>query len=239
MSIQEADWSLSQLTYSRPDIWERALDLAVSTTGMGYVDKRPLTDGTIFACGGGYYIPPTPETEKKIRIRHQKEDIERMKREIADLKIKHPSLRVSLRMTLEDLKRAEEKLRELEKEQKASVYVPSGAMEWLLHEVGHWVTTSSLNRTLPNYGDSKDIEAWAFEEAVLSHLGPARNFTPLPHRGGPAFDMAGPIPKWSFRKLDKRIADDDISLEPFQRLWEEWVTWGTAQGPDAPWLQTH
>ena len=120
--------------------------------------------------------------------------------------------------------------------QALSVYVPSGAMEWLLHEVGHWVVASNVDRLRPNYGDSRDIEAWAFEEAVLSHLGPARDFAPPTQRDGPAF-IAGPIPDWAFRRVDKRLTDGDIEIEPFQELWSEWVTWGHTQGSDAPWLQ--
>ena len=223
----QEDWSLSQLTLARPDLWARGLELACGTTGVRYVEKRPLVDGTIFACGG--YWPVDPEPTLIERIKEKQERLDRMEKNPYD----HSPREI-------DEARAE--LEELRKQSPdhppdLAVYVPSGAMEWLLHEVGHWVAASDAERRLPNYGNGQEIEAWAFEEAVLSHLGPARLFAPPTQRDGTAFVDGGPIPGWAFRRIDRRLSDGGIEIDPFRILWSEWAAWGQAQGHDAPWLQ--
>lgn len=211
----------SRLTIERPDLWQRGLDIATGLTGYLYLPKLPAVDGTIFACGGGGY-PPTPFTIDE-QIRRQKEHVEWLKKT-------YPGDPV--------IKEAEEKVEELKrvkKSYKASVLVPDGAMEWLLHEVGHWIAASPEERTLPNYGDGHEIEAWAFEEIVLGQFGPARHFAPPTQRDGTAFDLSGPIPAWAFRHIDQRIGADRVAVEQFKLLWAEWVQWGAAQGEQAPW----
>ena len=230
-------WSLSQLTYARPDIWERALKLANDTTGIRYVEKHPLPDGTIYACGSISIVPPLTERQDlENRIERLTRNLEWLKRNPSSNNQNDIDERTRRKEELED------KLRDLppvpDTPKALSVVIPSGAMEWLLHEVGHWVVASNVDRLRPNYGDSRDIEAWAFEEAVLSHLGPARDFAPPTQRDGPAF-IAGPIPDWAFRRVDKRLTDGDIEIEPFQLLWAEWVAWGHAQDSDAPWRKAN
>ena len=222
-------WSPSQLTAARPDIWARGLELASGLTGVRYVEKLPLADGTIFACGGGH--DPGPPLTKKEKL---EEGIKEQQREIAYRKS-------SRYFTDEDVEETKAKLKKLKKKRKKldlAVLVPSGAMEWLLHEVGHWIAASDAERLLPNYGNPQAVEevaAWAFEEAVLSHLGTARLFAPPAQRDGEAF-VAGPIPDWAFKRMDKRLAEGGIEVEPFRGLWAEWVGWGREQGPNAPWL---
>ena len=224
MNELSENWSVSQLTADRPDIWARALELARGTTGILYVEKRPLPDGTIFSCGHGNY-PSQPSIRE--RIEKKQNQIDRMRKNPYD-------------HSQREIDQAKDELAELlelsDTPKSQAVYLPSGAMEWLLHEVGHWLAASDADRRSPNYGDGGEIEAWAFEEAVLSNLGPAREFTPPTQRDGTAF-TAGPIPGWAFRRIDKRLADGGITVEPFQSLWAEWVAWGRTQGPDAPWLQ--
>ena len=234
------EWSLSQLTRARPDIWARGLELAGATTGVRYVEKRPLPDGSIFACGGGgYWYPPVNGPRPKPKpspapspleqeIEQTRSDLEKMKKDAYD----HSQREIDEKQA--DL---DELLRKQGAIQSFAVCIPSGAMEWLLHEVGHWVAASDADRRRPDYGPAEDQEvpAWAFEEAVLSHLGPARHFAPPTQRDGAAFSV-GPIPGWAFRRIDTRLADGRIDVEPFQLLWAEWVAWGRAQGhDDAPW----
>lgn len=267
-------WTPSQLTVARPDIWERGLALAHGITGVEYVDKRPLADGTIFACGG--YAPPRNPTLRDI-LREKKSNLERMRqnprywspRQIDEAEAEYEELKRRYIPTIDEkiqeqeevvrkkkdnpydyspasIDRSEEQLERLKREKanlssSISVYIPSGAMEWLLHEVGHWVAASKDERFLPNYGNpgddsTREIEAWAFEEMVLSHLGAARYFAPLSQRDGIAFELSGPLPQTAFMHVERRLRDGNISVKPFQILWEEWVAWGRAQGSEAPWL---
>ena len=225
----EPDWSPSQLTAARPDIWARGVDLASGLTGIRYVEKLPLADGTIFACGG--YDPGPPLTRK-----------EKLEEKIKDEQQEIAYRKNSPYFDDKDVEETEARLKKLKKKLKKldlAVLVPSGAMEWLLHEVGHWIAASDSERLLPNYGNPGEVEevaAWAFEEAVLSEKGPARLFAPPTQRDGEAF-VAGPIPDWAFRRIDKRMIDGGVSVEPFRNLWAEWVDWGREQGDDAPWLR--
>ena len=220
-------WSPSQLTVERPDIWDRALKLCTETTGVTYVEKKPLPDGTIHACGGSY-IPWNPEPDEDARVRRREEDIKKQIREKKD-KRRHPQID-KIQNEIDELLR-----RKLSPLHHPAVYVPSGSMEWLLHEVGHWLASSETERALPNYGDGHEVAAFAFEDAVLQR--PARELTVPTQRDGSAF-VSGPIPEWAFRHIDKRLdATAGIDLEPFRSIWSEWVTWGQAQGQDAPWLQ--
>lgn len=272
--LQPSEWTPSQLTADRYDIWARALLMAHEITGVTYVDKRPLADGTIFACGG-YYPPRNPTLREKLQ--HKKDQLERMRRErhywsprqIDEAEAEYEELKRQYIPTLDEkiqeqedvvrkkkdnsydhspasIERSEDHLERLKKEKAQlsppmSVYVPSGAMEWLLHEVGHWVAASEKERLLPNYGNpgddsTREIEAWAFEEMVLSHLGPARYFGPLSQRDGIAFDLSGPLPRTAFRHVERRLLQGQIAIAPVQILWEEWVIWGRSQGCEAPWL---
>ena len=232
-------WSPSQLTHDRPDIWIRALKLAGDTTGIRYVEKLPLPDGTVYACGGGstYQRPQKEKRDELAReIIGQEDALEIVLENPYEYSPKNiDDRRESIKGLKEELERLKKGiLPDAPDAQALSVFIPSGAMEWLLHEVGHWVVASDADRKRPNYGNSRDIEAWAFEEAVLAHLGPARDFAPPTQRDGPAF-TAGPLPDWAFRRVDKRLADGGMAIEPFQILWADWVAWGYAQGNDAPW----
>lgn len=225
MMIQSLEqWTPSQLTVARPDIWLRALDLAHAVTGVEYVDKRPLPDGTIYACGGGGGWRPLVEQEPEPEPLDDADRIEKANKEIR-----------------KRIKRIRKELDDIESLLSPTAYVPSGAMEWLLHEVGHWLAASDAERTTLNesvfgYDTGSDLYAFAFEDAVLEPFGSAREFPALSHRGGPAYDVTGPLPEWAFRHIDKRMAEAGVSVEPFRQLWSEWVRWGRAQGHEAPWL---
>ena len=208
-------------TFGR-EVW----NLPKAQLEYGTSDKRPLPDGTIFACGI-YYPDPVPyEPSIEERIKRNKKNsmihiniqaiysprsIDQIKGELEDLREQfRPKLeeRIKKQQNIVDdmeensydhspdsIRSEKERLERLRNKlpspiQSLGVYVPSGAMEWLLHEVGHWVAASDADRLLPNYGipasdvdrqrpslgDDPEVEAWAFEEAVLSHLGPARYF---------------------------------------------------------------
>lgn len=228
----DAPTPASLLTLERPDIWRRGLDLATGLTGYLYLPKLPAADGTIFACGGVYREPleaPKPKTPEDLR----KERITKIDSEIA-------WRRRLIKERKEDIDLFEREIGDLEKEKATlsaapSVLVPDGAMEWLLHEVGHWLAASSDERKLPNYGDGREVEAWAFEEIVLGQFGPARHFAPLTQRDGTAFDLSGPIPASAFRHIDRAIAADHVAVEQFKAVWGEWVRWGQSKGARAPW----
>ena len=82
-------------------------------------------------------------------------------------------------------------------------------MEWLLHEVGHWVGASEEERRLQNYGDTRELEAMAFEEIVLFSHGQARDFVPPKQRDGIAFE-SGPTPDSAFKRIDQRLSNVEI-----------------------------
>lgn len=235
LSQEQTEQETSRLTRERPDIWTRGLSLATGLTGVRYLPKLPLPDGTIYACGGGYYTPtlppkpPKPKTPKQVK----QERISEIDKEIA-------WRRRLIKERTEDIDRLEKEIADLEKDKvKLSaapfVFVPDGAMEWLLHEVGHWVAASSDERQLTNYGNGHELEAWAFEEIILGSCGPARGFAPVTQRDGTAFDWAGPLPGWAFRHIDAQIRSEHVAVEQFRMLWAEWVRWGAALGPSSPW----
>lgn len=121
----------------------------------------------------------------------------------------------------------------------APIPVPDGAMEWLLHEVGHWVASTPDERRLPNYGygtvkqkgwgKDREWQAWAFEEIIMAEFGPSRGFAPVEHRGGTAFDGAGwqPIPEQALKHANTEIVKSGLSIEQWRALYREWVAWGT------------
>jgi hypothetical protein len=222
----------SRLTIARPDIWERGLVLATALTGYQYLPKLPLADGTIFACG--YWptlptpAPKTPAQEKQDRIDKIDSEIQWRERLIRERK--------------EDIGTFTKQIEELRKEKATLtaapfVLVPEGEMEWLLHEVGHWLASSPEERAMPNYGDGHELEAWAFEQMVLGPIvgRDARTVAPPTQRDGTAFDYAGPLPGWAFGHIDRCVCADRVDVEAFRALWSEWIAWGAAQGNQAPW----
>lgn len=155
--------------------------------------------------------------------------------------------RREIREEIDEYKRG---ISELEEERNgynlSPVPVPDGAMEWLLHEVGHWVASTSTERQLPNYGygivkqkgwgKDREWQAWAFEEIIMAPFGPSRGFAPVEHRGGTAFDGAGwqGIPEQHLKHAYAQILASGISVEQWRALYREWVTWGTQRGVYSP-----
>jgi hypothetical protein len=134
--------------------------------------------------------------------------------------------------------------------------VPEGAMEWLLHEVGHWLAASVQERELPHYGfgvirqgectcntnftecrcgDIREWQAWAFEEIILAPFGQSRNFCPPPHRGGIAFTRTE-FPDGCLRYAEQQIRDKRIEIEEWRVVYGEWIKWGTSLSTKAPWM---
>ena len=216
---------LSLLTKERPDIWLRAVALAVSVTGYEYVPKLPLPDGSLSSCGGGYYIPPREPTLR--------ERIEERKRLIRDRASRVPPVDTT-DMEAELAQLEEELLRE---ESKLYMPVPEGAMEWLLHEVGHWVAATPEERLLPNYGydDSvlqnglgaaREWQAWGFEDLILGPFGNTRMFAPRSQWEGVAFeDKGGPIPSWAVRHADLHMRALGMDVTQWRALYGEWSRW--------------
>ena len=214
---------LSRLTRERPDLWSAGLTLSTGLTGVRYTHKSPMPDGAVYACGGGGWespsLPPqqTPASPKP-RVR----DPSRVpgRRDPTPEHIKPD--------TVETL----------------FVVVPEGAMEWLLHEVGHWIAADETERRRQNYGLSlseyghdgeREWQAWAFEEIVLAPFGPSRLFAPPSQRDGAAYAKTGPMPEAYLRHVEREIARLCLDVEQWRQVWGEWVRWGTAMGAEAPW----
>lgn len=239
---------MSKLTLERPDIWIRALGIATKITGYQYPHKAPLPDGTIMACGGGYsnpnpYKPQTPEEEKKRKI----EELERSIKYDEGLRETYKNDIIDRQKRINDLDQIiQEKKEKLEKLKRtgmdvSSVFVPEGAMEWLLHEAGHWLAATPEERRLPNYGygsllcldDSvltgtgaeREWEAWAFEEIILAPFGASRSFVAPEHGGGVAFSKSGPIPDLAMRRIEKQIHAERIDIEQWRSVYGEWAKW--------------
>lgn len=229
----------SALTLERPDIWLRAVGLAEGLTGYNYPHKAPLADGTILACGG--YYQPDPEVVRKNR----RDSVVRRKRELEDVlkyRKEHPHKEDYYETPTKDI---EKQIEEYEQEIKdlgllASVLVPEGAMEWLLHEVGHWVSATSQERSLPNYGygtilcpddtvltgtgADREWQSWALEEIILAPFGPSRSFVAPEHGGGVAFSK-NQIPEAAMRHTQRQIESLNIDVAHWRAVYGEWVRW--------------
>ena len=248
----------SRLTLERPDLWRRAMEMAQATTGHIYVPKLPLANGTIYACGGGgsYYDYnrdrnlPTPTPAPPPSVEDQIRDLER---EIARIERSIIWERDSIRRKEKEISdfedaliRKKSELDYLEKTRppkspwwKILTPVPEGAMEWLLHEVGHHIAASEEDRRLPNYGGytdddavgrDREWQAWAFEDIILSRFGTSRLFAPPSQRDGIAFDKGGAIPRQHIEIVGRKMVDLGVDPEPWRELYGEWVLWQRHSG---------
>ena len=132
------------------------------------------------------------------------------------------------------------------------VYVPEGAFEWLLHEVGHYVAATETERQQCNYGlpedeslaaDSgsllhgccveREQQAWAFESAVFGRQ--AMALASPGYRGGVGYRPGG-IPHAATHHADRQIAALRLDMTRWRALAAEWMKWGRNRGPArAPW----
>jgi hypothetical protein len=255
----------SVLTKLRPDIWRRGLGLLDGLAPYQCPAKQPLDDGTIYAC---CYSPSTPYVPPPPPLPPNPEEIARREREQAEREVKE--LEELLRRRVEELERYIREQRDeidrreteiddirkrLDKAKKKVtppaecgpvVCVPEGAMEWLLHEAGHWVAASDDERMLPNYGLVDEIagtvggfqvivcptsgllyerewQAWAFEEIVLAPFGPARSFAPPTQRDGVAYAKAGSVPAWALAHVERRMRDGGVDVDLWRSVFGEWV----------------
>jgi hypothetical protein len=204
--------------------------------------------------------PPTPEEIERARV-------EEVKKEIADIDagIKREEDSNDVTRRIRDgaerrIKEGEERIEDLRRKRKEKdaelpavttapmVYVPEGAMEWLLHEVGHFVAASAPERQARNYGlgesergedGEREWQAWAFEDIILAPHGPARNFAPVTQRDGAAFARSGLIPDVHYRHIEKQILDLGLDVDQWRCEYGQWVRWGAAMGAAAPWHSVH
>lgn len=226
----------SILTLERPDIWHRSLELATQLTGYKYAPKLPLADGTIFACGS--YTPDRTPAEQ---IKYKETQIKEWQYEIKEMeRTKKENWPGRLEKHKEWVKKAIEDVKKL-KEQlglSPSVFVPEGGMEWLIHEVGHWIVATPEEQSLPNYGltlsetghdGDRELQAWAFEEIVMAPFGSSRYFASPTQRDGAAFKRAGSLPIQALHYTELRMREHTIAVEQWRTLWGEWVRWGNAK----------
>jgi hypothetical protein len=229
----------SQLTALRPDIWLRGLDLARNLTGYTYARKDPLPNGTIYACGGGYTPFTKEEIEQQDQERRRRRDNPTKDEVESDIEVeeyrraiyKHGPQRV-----IDQIEAELERLRQIRDRHTLSpvVYVPEGAMEWLLHEVGHYVAATPAERCLPNYGllgdddrhsAEREWQAWAFEEIILAPYGPAREMAPPTQRDGVGFSKAGPMPQFALAHAEREMRQLSIDVEQWRAIYGDWLRW--------------
>lgn len=230
----------SLLTRERPDIWARGLALAASHTGLVYLPKVPTPEGVIYACGSypQPYSPPPENTPAEIK---RDKELERL-REIEDLKRRIERARQDLGTTRSEVTRLEKALAELEADlarkqgfqAELSVVVPEGAMEWLLHEMGHWVAATPEERVRPNYGIGQTLwgrdaeqewQAWAFEEIILAPWGHARHLAPPSQQDGVGYSKAGPIAASHLDHAARQMQALGVDVEQWRAVYGEWIRW--------------
>lgn len=235
----------SRLTAQNPDLWHRAVTEATRLTGYVYAPKIEYG-----LCGGGPYYTPQ---QRQIRdavvpeiwdINKKIDEANKTERELGESGELTDEKALELILQRKALRK---KLAELREKIKFSpvVEVPDGAMEWLLHEVGHWVAATHTERWLPNYGftpergvgtGARELQAWAFEDIVLAPWGRAYDFIAPPHRGGVVYERD--IRPDHFRHIDRRLnaLDGQIDLHLWRSIYGEWVAWGRRQPSDhRPW----
>lgn len=209
---------LSLLTRERPEIWQAGIALVEATMRVRVRHRAPNADGTVSACGGGggYWTPPTPSEPQKAPT------------------IRDPSVVPRKRNPTPQHIRPDT----------VDLMVPDGAMEWLLHEAGHWVASTPEERKQANYGlnasevghdGDREWQAWAFEEIVLAPFGPSRDFAPPSQRDGAAYTKAGPMRRDCLQYIDRQIATLGLDIERWRVEWGAWVRWGRTLGDRAPW----
>lgn len=197
------------------------------------------------------YKPKTPEQveeERRVIIRRKIADIdEHIKRREIDSE-ELGQRREALKKQIDELN---QRKKDLERSLTASsrVYVPEGAVEWLLHEVGHWIAATPAERAIPNYGLVDDVagvvdgfqkivlppagahvaerewQAWAFEEIVLAPFGSARLFAPPSQRDGVVFSKAGPMPEFALRHAERNMHGLGVDVQEWRVLYGEWIRW--------------
>jgi len=235
----------SLLTSQRPDIWLRALDLSTSLTGMIYGPKLPGPNGEIWACGG-YYNPVidkpkvdkrTPEQKKKDELDEKIKDIDESIKIYEDKIKDEESLIEKSNQFIKNYQKTLEKFRKERAGLLAKIVaIPEGEMEWLLHEVGHWVAATPAERALPNYGygsplllngvgAAREWQAWGFEEIILAPFGTPRLLASTSQQDGVAFDKAGPMPYVHTHYAERQMRGLGIDVEQWRAIWGEWAAW--------------
>lgn len=187
-----------------PSQWQRWIDRIL--------ERTPISDAE--------QIRRRKEIEKiDSEIKERRDKIEQRRGEIEELE-----------QEIEDLER--KKSGQVASCAQPRVFVPEGAMEWILHEVGHWIAASPEERLLPNYGltpseighdGDREWEAWAFEEIILAPFGPSRLFAPPTQRDGAAFAKAGPMPWFALRHAERRMLEMSVDVEEWRALYCEWI----------------
>lgn len=239
---------LSKLTAERPHIWLRGLALATGLTGFDYTHKaNPLS-----ACGRiTWREPKTPKPEDNKEegytwiegdgewVKHYpRDEIKNPEPVIKDRRVHWNSEtghweywdRDTSKMVIIKNKKI------TPSKKKAAMPVPEGAMEWLLHETGHWVVSTPEERLMSNYGydeldldgwgKAREIQAWAFEEIIMAPFGSSRMFAPASQRDGAAFSKIGLIPDFHLRHAERQIKACGLDIEEWRSVYGEWVKWG-------------
>ena len=131
--------------------------------------------------------------------------------------------------------------------------VPEGCGEGLLHEIGHYIAATSIERALPNYGFGdiiyepnegeyrrgvgwdREYQAYAFECAVFKQQAMrfynGRNGTSSPEHCGVLWREE--LHPWHFRWVERHLGVINIPLDKVQHIWGKWVEWEISTGSPA------
>lgn len=116
------------------------------------------------------------------------------------------------------------------------VEIPEGAVEWLLHEVGHWVMSKHKGTDVVNYGLSLDsieeeLLATAFQDIVFSpwdgaySLAPKTVIAELSDPKDTNIGFAQEISREMYREAEKRAIAAKIDFEYYCTVFGEWAEW--------------
>lgn len=112
------------------------------------------------------------------------------------------------------------------------VRVPEGAMEWLLHEVGHWLVATPEERKRPAYGivGNEDAGEWAckreqaavaLEVIVLAPWGDARAIAPPSQRDGVGFERD--LPPEAFKAAERALEERRGLVDLLRSVYAPWM----------------
>lgn len=249
--LKETNYVPSSLfALEKPLLWRQSLQIATRLTGKRYVNKLPSEDGTIWMCGSGgggsFYSDECDDDEWRKGGYEKKKDggtengedtedsgkegvdelqdrIDRLERLDKDRK-----RRIEIDREIEILRKEKDRLHLAQ-----IVHVPEGAVEWLAHEVGHWLSSDhrdAFNMGMTEYAENdsdvarQEWEAMAFEDILFAPWAPSRILMPPSYRGGIPFskDTISPV---YFSAMEKKMRSARIDIEEWRQVFGPYAEW--------------